>query len=303
MAFTDKSDLFGSVHEDGINRVVHHLMRQRPSLFNYATAVFRERPELFCEKIEPAERVLAANNPLFTEQAPLPILGTPIPFGVNFCVPLTHVQLDFHPSDVTLPRELGALPEQHFSLYLRACAGIDCPPKGMIEEVLPLIERTLLEQQQLAIGDVKEGEDNPRPPNPPSQDVTVLPTRKLGCFCLELHAVGHFEWGGVSGSQQQWLKPKLDALEITDLTPVPMENAIECYLATVLKLGILPRLIVPTEKMVLDITALLEKQGLELGKQVTLAPASVPADVPHNPAIEEDQLKAFINLSVTEGGA
>ena len=37
MAFTDESDVFGSVHEDGINLVVRHLMRQRPSLFNYAT--------------------------------------------------------------------------------------------------------------------------------------------------------------------------------------------------------------------------------------------------------------------------
>jgi hypothetical protein len=36
--FTDNCDLYGAIHEDGINRVVRHIMRQRPSLFNYGTA-------------------------------------------------------------------------------------------------------------------------------------------------------------------------------------------------------------------------------------------------------------------------
>jgi hypothetical protein len=38
MAFTDNADLFASVGEDGINLVVRHIMRQRPSLVNYGTA-------------------------------------------------------------------------------------------------------------------------------------------------------------------------------------------------------------------------------------------------------------------------
>lgn len=35
MAFTDSSDLFASFHEDGFNRLISHVMQQRPSLFNY----------------------------------------------------------------------------------------------------------------------------------------------------------------------------------------------------------------------------------------------------------------------------
>jgi hypothetical protein len=35
-----------------------------------------------------------------------------------------------------------------------------------------------------------------------------------------------------------------------------------------------------------------------LGKQVTLEPSAVPADVPNNPAVEEDQLKVFVKLVV-----
>ena len=311
MAFTDHSDLFGSVHEDGINLVVRHLMRQRPSLFNYATPVFHDRPELFCNKIEAAPAVMAANNPLFTEQAPLPILGAPVPLGVNFCLQLTDAELDFHPGNVIrLPPELGDLREQHFALRLRACAGIDCPSDGLLEELLPALERLLL-AQKVPDGDKANTRGdftatyNPDVPNPvrPPRDVFTLPTRELRCFCLELYGVGHFEWGDVAGSQDKWLKTKLDSLEIVDLEPLAMENALECYLATVLKLGILPRLNVPLEKLVLDVTKLLKKQGLQLGKQVTLEPSAVPGDVPNNPAVEDDLLKAFLKLSVTQGGA
>ena len=298
MAFTDHSDLFASVHEDGINLIVGHLMRQRPSLFNYATAAFQDRPRLFCHPIHAAQSVIDAGNPLFTEQEPLPILGTPFPVGIDFCIQLTKAEVDFHPGNaITLPPELGTLPAQRFSLHGEACAGIGCPPADLINDLLPLIERTLVEQQKLAIGKTRD-ERPPRPPRPPREPV-VLHTRDLICVCLEVFAVGHFEWGPVSGSQQAWLKPKLDGLEIVDLRPEKLEAAIECYLATVLRLGILPRLIVPAEKMVFDLTKQAAKWGLKLGKQVTLEPSAVPADVPNNPAIEDDQLKAFAKLVVT----
>jgi hypothetical protein len=51
--------------------------------------------------------------------------------------------------------------------------------------------------------------------------------------------------------------------------------------------------------MVFDITKQAAKWGLTLGKQVTLQPSAVPADVPNNPAVEDDQLKAFVKLVVS----
>ncbi len=344
MAFTDHSDLFGSVHEDGMNLVVRHIMRQRPSLFNYATPIFGQRPDLFCEKIEAAPSVLEAANPLFTQQKPLTVLGTPFSIGVNFCVQLRDVEIDFHPGEtINLPSEFDSLSLQRFSLRMRACAGVDCPSEDVIDRVLPRVERHVVEQQLLVVGDVEE-EDQPtlgrrrlaapafrsapigaagtralfrrnvsiQTFDPTSTlvfpdfeldrgDIT-LPITELLCFCLELFAVGHFEWGTVPGFQQQFLKPKLDGIEIVDLQPTPMENAIECYLSTMLRLGILPRLMVPMEKMILDVTEILKEQGLQVGQQVNLQPAAVPGDVPNNPAVEDDQVKAFIQLTVTEGG-
>ena len=72
-------------------------------------------------------------------------------------------------------------------------------------------------------------------------------------------------------------------------------------MTTVLRLGILPQLMVPMERLVLDITEVMEEQGLKLGKQVRLEPSSAPADVPHNPAVEDDMLKVFAKLTVSGG--
>lgn len=313
MPFTDHSDLFGAVHEDSINRLVRHIMRQRPSLFNYATPFFHNNLEMFCARFEVDDKVLKAKNPLFTEQEPLPILGAPLPIGLNFCLQLSEAAIDFHPGNVFgLPPELGSLTAQRFALHLKGCMGMDCPTKEIINELLPHIERFLVSRQQLAAGETKEQVAGTfthyTPPmaavdnrDRERQRTIPLPTRQLICFCLELYAVGYFEWGTVPGSQQIWLKPRLDGLEIVDIEPRDMENAIECYLTTVLKLGILPRLIIPLEKMVLDISKEFQKMGLTLGRTVQLEPSAVPADVPNNPAVEDDQIKAFFKLTVTGG--
>jgi hypothetical protein len=271
---------------------------------------------LFCRNIVPAQSVIDAENPIFTEQKPLPIMGSPLPIGLNFCLQLTDFEIDFHPGNVfDLPPELSPHQSQRVTLRIQACAGLDCPSPDVIDELLPAIERTIFEQQ-LAAGRITEGEKGrtvhgittttlaPFPSRSNRDDEIIpLPTRELTCFCLELFTVGHFEWGSVPGSEQQWLKPRLDGIEIVDLQPTPMENTIECYLATTLRLGVLPNLMVPMEKLILDITASLAEEGLEIGQQVILQPAAVPGDVPNNPAIEEDQIKVFINLNVTEGGA
>jgi hypothetical protein len=347
MAFTDNSDLFGSVHEDGINLIVRHIMQQRPSLFNYATRVFHKNPKLFCEPIIAAPLVYSTNNPLFTEQEPLPILGAPVPIGLNFCLQLTDVEIDFHPTSVfDLPAELGdKLDKQRFALRAKVCVGIDCPPDDLVEDLIPILERLVVTGKLLAIDSLASSEEktsstaafsastkeraarmmttydepmsrslmlsNYAKFNEPANDARMvagintdkgtiaLPTRELLCFCLELYVVGHFEWGTVIDPIQQWLKPRLDGIEIVDLQPTPMENAIECYAATVMRLGILPRLILPMEVLILDVTKVLMAQGLNIGQQITLSPSEVPADVPNNPAIEDNMVKAFIKLTVT----
>jgi hypothetical protein len=343
MPFTDRSDIFGAVHDEGINRVVQHIMRQRPSLFNYATAFFLRRPDLLCARIDAAPKVIEARNPLFTVQDPLPIIGTPIKLGLNYCIQFTDFQIDFHPgSTFQLPPQLGTLPPQRMAFRFRACAGIDCPSDRVIGEAVRQMELAAVQQGDTIVkpptskrqrrlaslsaanftkdvliaaperreivgpaSRIRDFDDIVAPfPDrlaPPDRGSSpVLPTEAILCVCLELFAVAHFEWGTIGNDDRQWLKPRLDGLEIVDLQPTPMEDAIECYLKTVLRLGVLPRLVVPMEAMILNITEALADQGFAIEEKVTLGPAPISAQLPHNPAIEQNLLKAFINLTVEE---
>ena len=347
MAFTDNCDIFGSVHEEGINRILRHIMQQRPSLFNYATRTFHENEKLFCHPIQAAKTVRDSGNPLFTEQDPLPIFGAPVPIGLNFCLQLTDLEIDFHPTSAfELPEQLGGeLAQQRFALRTKVCAGVACPSDELVDRLIPALERLAVAGQRRDIDQAQKPETahlSAAAASQPTQESNerlmsgmfaptnrsammtnlamfdspvrganiagginrqrepiALPSRELLCFCLELFIVGHFEWGTVIDPNQQWLKPRLDGIEIVDLQPTPMENAIECYAATIMRLGILPRLILPMETLVLDVTKVMQKQGVSLGKQITLGPSVVPTDVPNNPAIEEDMVKAFIKLTVT----
>jgi hypothetical protein len=362
MAFTDQCDVFGAVQEEGINRVVRHLMRQRPSLFNYATVFFRNNPDKLCSPIDAAQTVRDAGNPLFTIQDPLPILGAARKLGVNFCVQFTDFQIDFHPGNVfPLPPELNPLPAQRFAARFRACVGLDCPSADVIADFINRMEQAAVANKQLFTGDPPQPQTrrfaNPsratshitraaraaatavgtiarraaptditisrspirRPdvfddiaidlddmvldPGRFEPEIVVLPTRQLMCVCLELFVVGHFEWGSVGGSQTTWLKPRLDGIEIVDLQPTPLENMIECYITTTLRLGILPRMIVPMETMTLNITKMLQEQGLAVGDAITLRPATVPNEVAANPSVENNELKVFLKLDIVRGGA
>ena len=75
MAFTDDSDLFGSLDETGLNRIARHMLQQRPSLFNYATRFFITQPDRLCQRIDAHPEVVRRGNPLITEEEPLPIPG------------------------------------------------------------------------------------------------------------------------------------------------------------------------------------------------------------------------------------
>jgi hypothetical protein len=306
MALTDRSDFFASANENAFNHLVRLIQRQRPSLFNYGTAAFALAPRRWCQPIEADDRVLRAGDRLVTLQDPIPVFGSPVPIGLNWMFQLTRLQIDFHPNDTfALPPEIGRLPPQHFALQLKACFVLDCPGEEFIREQLPRVEE--LAAALPGLDDIvtdatgkKPKPDDRQPPAPPPDPVVPPLQRDGACVCLEVVAMLHFEWGpiGTGAQTRPWLKLRLDALEIVDIAPRAMENMIECYLASVLRLSVLPRLSLPIEALVLDIAAEMQRLGLPLGQKVRLEPAPVPAAVPNNPAVEDDQLKVFVNLVV-----
>ena len=267
MGLTDNSSLYGSIQEQGINIVVQHIMRQRPSLFNYGTAAVRDRPELLCAPIEATQTVRDRKNPLLTIQAPLPVLGTDGAYGLDFCAQLTRAEVDFHPNNViTLPPELAPLAEQRFAVHGTVCAGIACPDQEIIERIIP-----------------QRGPNDERP-----REIIVIPTARLNCFCLDFVAVGSAQITGAPGSQR--LQPKLHGIEIVDIAPAGLENSLECYISLLIQLVIFPKLSVALPDLVFNL--------LNLATVSISATPSSPA-LPHNPAIEDDQLKVYINVEVS----
>jgi hypothetical protein len=308
MAFTDRSDLFAAVHENGINATIGQLMLQRPSMFNYATILFTQAlSSQLCVPIN----VPPGGGPLFTVEPQLPVLGAPRPLGLDWCLQLTNVSVDLYPGHtLTLPPELDPIGPQQFALHLRACFGLACPDERVVENLTA-------EMEAAVAASILPGQPSAGPATSPSAGggvqpapddrsglaaaVQPVPSTNVLCTCLELFGVGHFQGGTIGSDPQQWLKVRLDGLEVVDLVTVPpsnLEDIVECYLRLVLRLGVLPRLIVPMESLVLDITRMLQDNGTAIGQHVTLVPAAVPADVPNNPAIEDDQLKVFFNLKV-----
>ena len=288
MAFTDNSDLYGAVNEEGINRVVRHLKRLRPSLFNYGTQFIADHPELLCHPIEVDQMVHVRNNPLLTVESPLPIFGTNNLLNMNYCVQLVDARIDFHRSNaIKLPPQFGdELPPQHFALSAKACAGLGCPDERLTDYLELFMEGL---HDAISVEGLIDGTESVnlthRPKGVKLPDPITIPTRKMQCFCLEVFALCHIETRQ-SGGRYVFV-PKMDQIEIVDIAPDGLENSIECYAAQVVRLGLLPRIRIALEKIVFD-----QLKIVNIG----VKPA---AGVANNPAIEDDQLKVFIDMEVS----
>ena len=271
MALTDHCDIFASFHEDGFNRIAGHIRRQRPSLFNYATAGLAKDVQRLCERIDAHPIVAIRANPLVTVVDLLPVPGTN--YGLDFCVQLADFKVDFHPGNqFGLPPELGTLKPQRLAIYVRACAGIACPVDDLVDRLIPPPQTS------------PERPKDDRQPTP----LTPLPFREIRCFCLDAYVTAgiRIRWYG----GKPYLEPFLDGIEIVDIEPKGLEDAMECYLKTILKLAVLPGLRVLLETSPLDII----KDKVTL----SLLPMPTGAQLPNNPAIETDLLKAFVKVEV-----
>lgn len=278
MAFTDNCDVFGSIHEDGFNTIVGHVARQRPSLFNYGTRFFALRPEMLCHRIDAHPEVTRRGNPLITIEDPLPIPGTNGLYGLDFCIQLVKLAIDLHPGNaVGLPPELAPLGRQGVAFEVEACAGILCPDQKIAEKI----------GDDLASRPPVTGDKESDPLETPSLPPRPLPGDKVHCFCLTVFAVAHIERLNVRG--EEFLVVRLDGLEIVDIKPEGLEDALECYVATILRLAVLPKLRVAVRTLLMDIN-----ESLDPSLNLELTPLS-PA-VPNNPAVEDDQIKVFASF-------
>lgn len=273
MAFTDNCDLFVSVHQDGVNRVIQHIMRQRPSLFNYATADVASNRELWCHRIDVTKDVITFANPFFTIMPPLPVIGSTNPLVLTgFIAQLTKAMIDFHPGNtINLPGELNPpLKPQRFSLQFTVCGGVVCPSERELEQIptgTPKGPRSDL---------AATGHEPQYPP--------IIVRGRPICFCLDVFVVGRFEL-----TPNGLLLGRVEGLEIVDIRPEQLEANLECYIRMAVNIVLRQQLAIALDALALDFPL------LNMGT-VTLAPTPNPP-VPFNPAVEEDQLKAFVTIT------
>lgn len=303
MALTSNCDLFVSVNEAGINQIVRHIMRQRPSLFNYGTLGVSRNPKLLCAPIDAAPAVYERSNPLLTLEPPVPIFATNPPLGLDFCLQLTKGEVDFAPGNtIALTPELNPpLPAQAIALHFQVCAGLGCPSDDVSKsfERRHALPDSTSPTRSLALPTRTVQRFPPRPvfENPPGVivdpvrgdrgQVTVIPTSQMNCFCLDLYATGRVGISGPPGNERAFAE--VAGLDIVDIKPDGLENALLCYAKLVLNLGILaggysiPNL--PSNMTGLPV--------------ITAGPTPTSGSLPYNPAVEDDQLKLFINVTPT----
>ena len=261
MALTSNSHLFAKFHEKAFNNIIAQVMLQRPSVFNYATNDVAKFQSL-CKPIELNPTLASLGVEKVTIVPKMPIVGLNDPaVGLDYCLQLKEFVIDFQPSNqIQLPPELGVLALQEFSLKGSLCAGVSCGGLKNID-----IYKVDIDGKK---NKLKKG-------------ISFLPVERLNmmCFCLDLFAKV------VVVRENSYIKLKLVGIELQDITPLGLENSIECYLKQVLDLVIFPKLRIALSDLVFN-----------AGDYFSLTLTPVSAAVPFNPNVSNDSISVFINI-------
>jgi len=152
MALTKGEDLYAAVDEEGINRFVRHLFRQRPSLFNFATTGIAAYADEFLDPAVPlSDAQVARNQPRVSELTTFPVLGTDGPVELEYCVQLTAFEFDFHPGDEFELPVGGALAPQQFGVHAAFAVGIGCPTDADPEFRRRIRDRSIFDRDVLGV--------------------------------------------------------------------------------------------------------------------------------------------------------
>lgn len=293
MAFTDRSDIYLAINEAGVNRAIWQVMRQRPSLFNYATAHVIAQRSLWCRAIDAHPVVIARGNPLFTEVPAVPVLATGSGYALDAIAQLGAAMVDFSPiNTLQPPAELGQLPGNSFAAMGELSAGLGCPSElpGPVPVPGPrpgaLSGPGALPGRAALAGAATLPGPGTLTGLTPTGAAPVVPwPGTMNCFTLKAFGFGTASFVGQPGNEH--IQGRLLGFDTVDISPQALEDAIDCYASLVIKLGILPQLAIPTIRFTRDLLQL-----VHLVIEPSLA-------LPHNPAIEDDQLKVYLKATVT----
>jgi len=117
----------------------------------------------------------------------------------------------------------------------------------------------------------------------------------LECFSVSFYAVGE---AGLTGSNtSQILSAKLDKLGVAGISPPGLEHILECLLTDLFNSQVLPMLNFHIQSVTETFATLLKNATLTGSVTINAIPQAAASPVPHNPAIQSDQIQ--ILLAVT----
>jgi hypothetical protein len=102
----------------------------------------------------------------------------------------------------------------------------------------------------------------------------------MTCFCLSLYAKA------ILGRENNKLKLRLIGVEIEDITPLGLENMIECYLKQVLDEAVFPKLKIAVKDRVFSV-----------GDYFRIGLTPISNALPNNPDVSKDHLSLFLNIN------
>lgn len=273
------ADIYGAVTDAGVNRAIRFMMVNWPFLFNHVAPVevshkdeqtglwHPETRWLVCHPVHLADHV---HVPRYSRRPALRSSRVPMP-GIPYCIQITDLQVDFHPSDqIQLARQLDPpLNTQQFAIRVKASFGLACPPEKVIENLIV---------NKLELG-VDYGDQF---------NSQVMDVDHLICFYLELQAVGHLYRAMRPGDDPAkppitQIRVEMDDLEIINISPISLESALECYISMAIRAWLLPELVLALEPIFVNLIGL------------TVTP-SLPLIEP-NPAIEHNELRVWLDIA------
>lgn len=192
------------------------------------------------------------------------------------------------------------------------CAGLGCPGDNELDEALDDIElfRSYVERRDdLEMATAMDDEALLAEFGLPA----VPRADQLRCFCLDVEVVGGVtmvDRPTVEGPLTIPQSPKfiIDDIRLTDLRepeefplPAGFVHSLECYIEVFLRLGVFPSLAETIERTVQQALAM-QNPVLTLGGLTATVELPTSEAVPHNPAIEDDELRVHVDLDVTATG-
>jgi hypothetical protein len=116
----------------------------------------------------------------------------------------------------------------------------------------------------------------------------------LDCFSLTFYAVGDVSLTGTASSQL--FSGKLEQLGVAGISPLGLENILECLLTDLFNSQVLPKLNIHLQAMTESLATLLNNKTMTGSVTVNAIPQVAGSPVPHNPAIQSDQMQIFLEV-------